>query len=165
MGSLLRHEGSFSCSIQTLSCGMWDLLPRPGIKPGPPALRAGSLSHWTTREVLKYLFYCGGLEPNLQYRQDMPVCVLVSYCCYKKLLQVSWLKTTQMCYLTVLEVKKSKMAQLSYVPSGGSRGESTSLPFLAPGGCLHSLACGSVSLQPVLCLHFFSDSLTSHFPL
>ena len=33
------------------SCGMWDLVPWPGIKPGPPALRIWSLSHWTTREV------------------------------------------------------------------------------------------------------------------
>ena len=34
-----------------LSCGMGDLVPWPGIEPGPPALGAGSLSHWTTREV------------------------------------------------------------------------------------------------------------------
>ena len=33
------------------SCGMWDLVPWPGIKPGPPALGAQSLTHWTTREV------------------------------------------------------------------------------------------------------------------
>ena len=31
---------------------MWDLVPWPGIKPGPRALKARSLSHWTTREVL-----------------------------------------------------------------------------------------------------------------
>ena len=34
-----------------LSCGMWDLVPRPGIEPGSPPLGAQSLSHWTTREV------------------------------------------------------------------------------------------------------------------
>ena len=35
-----------------LSWGMWNLVPQPGIKPGPPALGAQSyLSHWTTREV------------------------------------------------------------------------------------------------------------------
>ena len=33
------------------SCGMWDLVPWSGIKAGPPALGAQSLSHWTTREV------------------------------------------------------------------------------------------------------------------
>ena len=31
---------------------MWDLVPRPGIKPGPPAVRVQSVSHWTTRKVL-----------------------------------------------------------------------------------------------------------------
>ena len=34
-----------------LNCGMWDLGPRPGVEPGFPALRARSLSHWTTREL------------------------------------------------------------------------------------------------------------------
>ena len=29
----------------------WDLVPWPGIEPGPPALLAQSLSRWTTREV------------------------------------------------------------------------------------------------------------------
>ena len=27
---------------------MWDLVPRPGIEPRPPALGAQSLTHWTT---------------------------------------------------------------------------------------------------------------------
>ena len=36
---------------QDLHCGTWDLVPRPGIKPGPSVLGAWSLSHWTTREV------------------------------------------------------------------------------------------------------------------
>ena len=33
------------------SCGMCDPVPWWGIEPGPPALRAQSLSHWTIREV------------------------------------------------------------------------------------------------------------------
>ena len=46
-GSYLRHVGSSifvatlgicSFSIWTLGFGMWDLVPRPGIKPRPPAL-------------------------------------------------------------------------------------------------------------------------------
>ena len=57
---------------------------------------------WLT--LLPYSFYCGGLEPNPQYLQETPVYVLVSYHCYKKLLQMQWLKTTQMYYLIVLEV-------------------------------------------------------------
>ena len=40
----MGHTDSFRC-------GMWDLVPRPGIEPGPPAFRAWSLSHWPTREV------------------------------------------------------------------------------------------------------------------
>ena len=35
---------------------MWDLVPQPEIEPGPPAMGAQSLTHWTTREVpRKYL--------------------------------------------------------------------------------------------------------------
>ena len=43
--------GIFRCGMQTLRCSIWDLVPWPGIKPGPPALGVQSLSHWTTREV------------------------------------------------------------------------------------------------------------------
>ena len=45
-----------SWAMLGLSCGMWDLVPWPGIKPGPPALGVLSLSHWTTREVPTHLF-------------------------------------------------------------------------------------------------------------
>ena len=34
-----------------LTCGIWDLVPRPGFEPKPPSLGACSPSHWTTREV------------------------------------------------------------------------------------------------------------------
>ena len=47
----------FSCSMQTLSCGMWDLVPWPGIEPGPPTLEVRNLSHWTTREVSELVFF------------------------------------------------------------------------------------------------------------
>ena len=40
-------------AAQGLSCGMWDLVPQPGIKPRAPVLRDQSLSHWTTRGVPK----------------------------------------------------------------------------------------------------------------
>ena len=46
----LRHAGSFSCGMQNLSCcmrtlshGMWDLVPEPGLHPGPPALGVWSV--------------------------------------------------------------------------------------------------------------------------
>ena len=47
----VEAHGIFSCGMQTLSCGMWDLVPWPGIEPRPPALGVQSLSYWTTREV------------------------------------------------------------------------------------------------------------------
>ena len=37
-----------ACELFVVAC-MWDLVPWPGIKPGPPAI--GALNHWTTREV------------------------------------------------------------------------------------------------------------------
>ena len=40
-----------SCSMQTLNCSMWNLVPWSGKEPGLPALGAWKLSHWTTREV------------------------------------------------------------------------------------------------------------------
>lgn len=51
--SQLQHSRSLIivavCEIS--SCGMRDLVHWPGFKPRPPALGAGSLSHWATREV------------------------------------------------------------------------------------------------------------------
>ena len=53
MGSLIVVAvcGIFSCGMRILNCGIWDLAPWPGMESGPPALAAGTLSHWTTREV------------------------------------------------------------------------------------------------------------------
>ena len=34
-----------------VSCSVWDLVPRLGMEPGPPAMGAQSLSHWTTTEI------------------------------------------------------------------------------------------------------------------
>ena len=51
---LVAAYGTFSCSMQTLSCGMWDLVPWPGIE---PTLGAQCLSHWTTREVNMEMFF------------------------------------------------------------------------------------------------------------
>ena len=44
----------FSCNMQTLSCGMWDLIPWPEIEPRSPALGAQSLSPWTSRAVSRW---------------------------------------------------------------------------------------------------------------
>ena len=53
---LVAACGLISCSMQTLSCSMRDLVPRPGIEPRPPALEVRSLTHWTTREVPFFFF-------------------------------------------------------------------------------------------------------------
>ena len=39
-------------------CGMWDLIPWPGIKPMPSAVGAQNLNYWATREVLKGIGSC-----------------------------------------------------------------------------------------------------------
>ena len=45
----------------SLSCGMRDLVSGPGIEPGPPALGVQSLSHWATKEILRWLILHYGL--------------------------------------------------------------------------------------------------------
>ena len=47
----LSFKKKIYLTVPGLSCGMWDLVPWPGIEPRPPALGVWSLSHWTTREV------------------------------------------------------------------------------------------------------------------
>ena len=39
-----------ACGLLVSAC-MQELVPRPGIEPGLPALGVQSLTHWTTREV------------------------------------------------------------------------------------------------------------------
>ena len=43
--------GIVAAHKQTLTCGIWDLVLRPGIKPRSLALGVQSCSHWTTGEV------------------------------------------------------------------------------------------------------------------
>ena len=47
----VEASGIFSCAMETLSYNTWNLVPWPGIEPGPAALRELNLGHWTTREV------------------------------------------------------------------------------------------------------------------
>ena len=62
---LLQHTGVVACRI--FSCDTWDLVPRPRVKPGPPALGAQSLSHWTTSGK-------GGPWNVLKCLEDKPWC-------------------------------------------------------------------------------------------
>ena len=43
-------------AVSGLSCCLWNLVPRPEIEPGPPALGVQSLGYWTTREVPQLFF-------------------------------------------------------------------------------------------------------------
>ena len=57
-GHLMRRADSLQKTLM-LGCGVWDLVPRPGIKPSPMHWEHGG-NHWTTREVclcviLKYI--------------------------------------------------------------------------------------------------------------
>ena len=54
-------------------CGI--LVPWPGIEPGPPAFKAWSLSHWTTREVPDIV-----LNFSLLLFSLLSVCMLLSSC-------------------------------------------------------------------------------------
>ena len=48
---LVAARGIFIAAHRLLVAAcMWDLVPRPGMEPRPPALGAQSLTHWTTRE-------------------------------------------------------------------------------------------------------------------
>ena len=69
----------FVATCGLFSWGMWDLVPRPGIEPGPPALGMQSLSHWTTREVPPSPFLRYGLSPYLV--TNITPCSLANDCC------------------------------------------------------------------------------------
>ena len=45
----------FLSFMQILSCSMWDLVPRPGMEPRPPALGEQRVSPWITREAPEQL--------------------------------------------------------------------------------------------------------------
>ena len=73
----------FSFGIWSLSYGMWDLVPWPGIEPGPPALGAQSLSHWTTREAPECKVFEGKVSrDNICHLYYIPhsTCWLVCTC-------------------------------------------------------------------------------------
>ena len=40
-------------------CGLWDLVPRPGIETMPPAVETQSPNHWTAREIPSPLHWSG----------------------------------------------------------------------------------------------------------
>ena len=68
-----------ACGLLVAAC-MQDLVPRPRIEPRPPALRARSVTHWTTREVpLLLLLNCTVLHAWGGGRVSYP-CILQTQC-------------------------------------------------------------------------------------
>ena len=73
-------------ACRLFSCGLWDLVPRPGTEPRPPVLAVPSLSHWTTKEVpweaiLDDPPTCEPFGPmyfTQQKRKKSPICESVS---------------------------------------------------------------------------------------
>ena len=58
-----------------VACGI--LVPRPGIKPVPPAVEAQSLNHWTSREVPIFVYIA--VYPPIEW-----TFVLIPLFCYYK---------------------------------------------------------------------------------
>ena len=85
------------CSMQTLSWGMWDLITRPGIEPGPPALGAWVLATGSLGKSLwlfwvfffKILFIFGRARCTLQHGLFSSYDVWASHCSEKLLLFLS----------------------------------------------------------------------------
>ena len=55
--SQLQHEGSLVKASKLLAMACWIELPDQGSNLGPPALRAWSFGHWTTRAVPRLFFF------------------------------------------------------------------------------------------------------------
>ena len=49
--TMVNNIHPFSFSFLAVPHRIWDLIPRPGIKPASAVLAAWSLYHWTVREV------------------------------------------------------------------------------------------------------------------
>ena len=51
LGLSCSTQDHLDAACEVFRYGMWDLVSWPRMEPGPPALEAQTLSHWTTREV------------------------------------------------------------------------------------------------------------------
>ena len=78
----------FSLTVLSLSCSMWDLVPWPGIEPGPPALEHRDTRR-TTREVPLSTF-AGRFSKQSHNRQALRDCPFPSLV----LCPASWSFTT-----------------------------------------------------------------------
>ena len=67
-------------AVGIFSYGMWDLVPQPGIEPGPPALGTQSLSHWMAWEVLVLILKSENLLQKQAYMAlKIPLYIISKY--------------------------------------------------------------------------------------
>ena len=73
----------FSWGMQTLRCGMWDLVPWPGIEPTPLAWGAQSLilTHFTIREVPGHSLCIDVETTSAEESRESDLCQLFISCC------------------------------------------------------------------------------------
>ena len=88
-----------SHGMGTPSCGMWDLVPKPGIEHGPPVLGVQSLSHWTAREA-----------PKAYFNRDVTI-----HCVYYCTLIFSLTKHFFVCYYKFCDYHFNKSLSLQQV--------------------------------------------------
>ena len=77
----------FSCVMQILSWGMWDLVPWPGIKPRFPVMGVRSFSYWTTRKSQTHVSYVTCIGRGKPYYLSISYTVMCIY--QSQLLNVS----------------------------------------------------------------------------
>lgn len=101
-----------------------------------------------------HFFTCPIIKVHTSIQLHMLFPALLSCYCANKLPHFCSLKTTQMDYFTILEVRSSKIKVFTGPgSSGGCRRKSVSLPFSASRGFLHSFPCKPSFLpafQPLL---------------
>ena len=83
----IAARGIFNRILGTLSCGIWELVSRPGIEAGPPTWEARSLSHWTPREVPEWGFLTAQLLGAFGAHYDLPEARFSLWCSQAALLR------------------------------------------------------------------------------
>ena len=79
---ILKYLFIWLCQVLSVACGICsycvrDLVPWPGIEPGPPALRAWNLSSWTTSEGLsRHIFMLPPPRQRQSWVGEATLCLL-----------------------------------------------------------------------------------------
>ena len=88
----------FSCNIHTLTCGMWNLVPWPGIEAGPPVSAGGCLTTGITREVPKSCFDLKHFFASFKIlRYLMVIMIAVEETFQFSSVSYEWVKVSQLC--------------------------------------------------------------------